>query len=264
MGKHPVTERVASYWEAGSCGTRHTEQAKYSLDYFEEIEEFRYRHEPFIHSFAQFSRWHGKKILEVGVGAGTDFLQFVRSGAKSFGIDLTQEAIENVRHRLDVYGLEAEDLKQCNAEQLPYEDNYFDLAYSWGVIHHAKDMEAVLAEMHRVVRPGGRIKFMIYNYYSPHVVYMWLRYAVLRGRVWRGPRWAIFHYQESYATKVYTKNQIRKMLKRFPHSDLNVSFWNQRLRDKARLRTIRRFINSILPRQCGWYMAVDCKKDPDQ
>jgi ubiquinone/menaquinone biosynthesis C-methylase UbiE len=235
-----TTELVSTYWEKGSCGTDHTDKPKHSLSYFEEIEEFRYRHEPYIHAFAQFTRWHKRRVLEVGVGAGTDFLQFMRAGALCSGVDLTQEAIENVSARLALYGLKAEGLQQCNAEQLPFADDTFDLVYSWGVIHHADDMEAVLREIFRVTRPGGRIKIMVYNLWSVHTLYMYVRYALLKGRLFRGPRWAIYHYQESYATKVYSKREVQRMLDNLPHQDLQFYFWDQHIRKGAKFEMIRR------------------------
>jgi len=124
--------------------------ATYSKEYFEEIERRRYDPvvgEPEIFSFAQFTRYSGKKILEVGVGAGTDFIQWVRAGAVAYGIDLTEKAIEHVRRRLEVYNLHAADIRVGDAENLPYEDNTFDLVYSFGVIHHSPDTERALSEI---------------------------------------------------------------------------------------------------------------------
>src|SRR5476649_1804025 len=132
MNKQALKQEVHTYWNKLSCGTEHTQQEKYSKD----IESFRYTVEPEIFSFAQFTRFRDKKVLEVGVGAGTDFLQWVRAGAQAHGIDLTQEAVDNVRHRLALYNLQATDIRVADAEKLPYENDSFDLAYSWGVIHH--------------------------------------------------------------------------------------------------------------------------------
>mgnify|MGYP006288299867 CR=1 FL=1 len=97
MEKEKLKEEVKQHWNKASCGTEFINEEKFSKNYFDSIENFRYKIEPEIFSFAQFSRFHNKKVLEVGVGAGTDFLQWVRSGAIAYGIDLTNEAIENVK-----------------------------------------------------------------------------------------------------------------------------------------------------------------------
>ena len=84
-----LKERVRDFWNAQSCDTQVARSGKFSQDYFEEIESFRYFDQPFIHAFAQFTRYHGKKVLEVGFGAGTDFIQWLRAGAIVSGVDLT-------------------------------------------------------------------------------------------------------------------------------------------------------------------------------
>ncbi len=263
MADESSTKReVRGYWERASCGTDRTTHPKHSREYFEEIEAFRYSHEPFIHSFAQFSRWRGKEVLEVGVGAGTDFLQFARAGARVHGVDLTDEGIQNASARLSLYELEASSLQQCNAENLPFPDDNFDLVYSWGVIHHADDMQSVLREIYRVARPGGRVKIMVYNLRSLHALYLYLRYVLLRGKLTKGVRWAVYHHQESYATKVYSWREVREMLRSLPHEDLQVSFWDQKIRDGARFEGARRLLQRLMPERTRWYMAFEFTKAP--
>jgi ubiquinone/menaquinone biosynthesis C-methylase UbiE len=255
-----TTRQVREYWEQASCGTGKTSRPKFSREYFEEIEAFRYSVEPFIHEFAQFSRWNGKDVLEVGVGAGTDFLQFVRSGARAHGVDLTDEALANVEHRLTTYGLKAADLRRCNAEQLPYPPDTFDLVYSWGVIHHAEDMFRVFAEIYRVTRPGGTIKIMIYNRASLWAWYLAIRYAIPRGHVLDARRWALAHHQESFQTKAYTEAEIRAFLRDYLHEGLQFSFFDQHVRPDARLSGIRTLVEKASPSRLRWYMAVQFRK----
>lgn len=207
---------VRDYWNRASCGTEHTQQEKFSPAYFDEIEEFRYRIEPEIFSFAQFTRFHGKKVLEVGVGAGTDFTQWVRAGALAHGVDLTQEALENVERRLKLYGLQAADLRVADAERLPYEDNRFDLVYSWGVIHHSPDTVRCLDELIRVAKPGGTIKVMIYHRYALFAFYRWVLAALFKGKPWRSLADVIFYDQESVGTKAYTFGEVKKIMRTRP------------------------------------------------
>ena len=87
---------VKAFWNRASCDTWHAESQKFTREYFEQIEQWRYRDQPFIHSFAQFTRYHGKRVLEVGFGAGTDFIQWLRAGARASGVDLTEEALANL------------------------------------------------------------------------------------------------------------------------------------------------------------------------
>jgi 2-polyprenyl-3-methyl-5-hydroxy-6-metoxy-1,4-benzoquinol methylase len=81
-------------------------------------------------------RMQGDSISgEVGVGAGTDHLQWARAGALCHGVDLTDAAIETTRARLAHYGFTSE-LRRVDAETLPFPDDTFDVVWSWGVIHH--------------------------------------------------------------------------------------------------------------------------------
>lgn len=246
-----ITDKVRDYWNKGSCGTDQTDAPKYSLAYFEEVEAFRYAHEPFIRGFAQFSQWKDKKVLEVGYGAGTDFLQFAKAGAELYGVDLTEEAAENVTRRLALYGVSARDIRVCNAEHLPFDSGTFDLVYSWGVIHHADDTEQCLREIARVAKPGGRVKIMIYNYNSLDA---WIC-ALRRGSLDR--RKSLWNHMESVGTKAYTRAQAVAMAKRCGLEAVNFEFSQQRVRKGARFKAVRRLITALLPHQWGWYMMVD-------
>ena len=162
-----LKNQVCEFWNQQSCDTQVAKAAKFSAQYFEEIEAFRYYDQPFIHAFAQFTRYRGKRVLEVGFGAGTDFIQWLRAGAVATGIDLTPEALDHLAHRIAAYGLPpAENIQVADAESLPFADNAFDLGYSYGVLHHTPDTIKALQELTRVVRPGGELKVMLYNRHS--------------------------------------------------------------------------------------------------
>src|SRR5688500_15847092 len=93
---------VKDFWNKESCDTWHTNAGKFTREYFDQIEEWRYRDQAFIHSFAQFTRYRGKRVLEVGFGAGTDFIQWLRAGAIVSGVDLTEEGLANLTHRIRI------------------------------------------------------------------------------------------------------------------------------------------------------------------
>jgi SAM-dependent methyltransferase len=218
-----LKHQVYDFWNEKSCGAFITSREPYSRDYFEEIEKYRYETEPDIFEFAQFTRYRGKKVLEVGVGAGTDFLQWVRAGAEAYGLDLTEEAIRNAERRLRIYGLNCAELRTADAENLPYPDGFFDLVYSWGVIHHSPDTAQALREIIRVTRNGGRCKIMVYNKYSTHSATMYIKHAILKGRPFRGLSDIYWHCQESIGTKVFTRGDILKMLDGLPVADVRIN-----------------------------------------
>ena len=68
--------RVHDYWNRRPCNIRHSPRPVGSREYFDEVEERKYRVEPNIPVFAEFPRWAGKKVLEIGCGIGTDTMNF--------------------------------------------------------------------------------------------------------------------------------------------------------------------------------------------
>ena len=211
--KDGLKSAVRDFWNVQSCDTQVAKATRFSLEYFEEIERFRYRDQPYIHSFAQFTRYRGKRVLEVGVGAGTDFTQWLRAGARATGVDLTPEAIANMTHRREVYDLPApEELREADAEQLPFADQTFDLVYSFGVLHHSPDTAKAVKEAVRVTRPGGEVKLMLYNRRSIFVINQWVKHALMRGRPWRGLKWILANRVESPGTRGYTRRELKSLL----------------------------------------------------
>jgi SAM-dependent methyltransferase len=215
--------QVHDFWNRQSCDTNVATGAKFSRQYFDEIERFRYADQPFIHSFAQFSRYHGCRVVEVGFGAGTDFIQWLRAGAQACGVDLTEEAIANLTNRIQTYGLpRPESIAVADAENLPFATDSFDLGYSFGVLHHTPDTRRAVAELVRVVRPGGEVKIMLYNRRCFAVFKLWVRHALLRGRPWRSLAQIMWHHLESAGTKGYTRAELREMLGQLPLTDVHV------------------------------------------
>ena len=101
----------------------------------------------------------GARVLEVGCGTGLILERIARVAEKAVGIDLSPGMLEQARAR----GL---DVHEGSATELPFDDCSFDLAYSFKVLAHVPDIEKALAEMARVVRPGGTILAEFYNPWS--------------------------------------------------------------------------------------------------
>jgi SAM-dependent methyltransferase len=110
----------------------------------------------------------GKAVLEVGCGMGTHAAMIAQAGARLTAIDITERAVESTRRRFELFGLSGR-IRRGDAEDLPFEDDTFDMVWSWGVIHHSRSTERCLREITRVLRPGGRVVFMVY--YRPSFVY---------------------------------------------------------------------------------------------
>ena len=103
----------------------------------------------------------GERVLDVGSGAGTDSLvaaQMVGPEGSVTGMDMTPEMLEKARASAGELGAENVEFVKGEAEALPFPDASFDVVISNGVIDLVPDKDAVFSEIHRVLRPGGRIQ----------------------------------------------------------------------------------------------------------
>ena len=246
-----LKERVKEFWEREPCGTKTAAAAPGTAEFFVQIERRRYELEPFIPELAAFERWAQKDVLEVGVGLGTDFVRFVRAGARASGIDLTEAAIEAVRRRLALEGLTA-DLRVADAESLPFEDRSFDLVWSYGVLHHTPDTPRALAEIRRVLRPTGEARVMLYARRSWLGFGAWVRWGLLRGRPWLSIADVLARHLESPGTKAYTENEIRELFGGFSSVDV------RRVVTPYDRRVAWRLADVTGPR-LGWFFAITAR-----
>jgi SAM-dependent methyltransferase len=246
-----LKDSVRDYWEREPCGAKTAAAAPGTRAFYEQVEARRYELEPFIPGFAEFERWRGKDVLEVGVGLGTDFVQFARAGANATGIDLTDAAVAAVRERLGLEGLTAE-LLTADAEQLPFADASFDLVWSYGVLHHTPDTRRALAEVRRVLRPGGEARVMLYARHSWLGLGAWVRWALLRGRPWRSIADVLAAHLESPGTKAYTAVEVDDLFSGF--SSVHV----RRIVTPYDRRVAWRLADLTGPR-LGWFFAITAR-----
>jgi SAM-dependent methyltransferase len=92
---------------------------------------------------------HGESILDLCCGDGQLTQRIVAAGAQVRGVDASPEMVAASRAR----GI---DTDHANAESLPYADGIFDAVFSNAALHWVRDQDAMLAEVCRVLRPGGR------------------------------------------------------------------------------------------------------------
>jgi len=140
--------------------------------------------EPPFSALIPFAELAGKDVLEIGCGTGVHAKLLAAAGARVTAVDLTPTAVELTRRRLELAGLDA-DVREADAESLPFPDGSFDFVWSWGVIHHSESTERVAAEIARVLRPGGTLALMVYHRTS---ITFWLNYVLYRGVIRGGLR----------------------------------------------------------------------------
>jgi SAM-dependent methyltransferase len=154
--------QIQQYWNERIHDLEMTKHPVGTPEFFADLDAYRFEKLHYLPRIVDFSGFAGKRLLEVGCGIGTDLVRFARGGAVCTGIDLSQTAIDLARRNLSVNGVTA-DLQVGNGEALPFPDASFDVVYGHGVVQYTADPAQLVRECHRVVRPGGRGIFMVYN-----------------------------------------------------------------------------------------------------
>lgn len=169
----------------------------------------------------------GLNVLEVGAGAGGHSAMFARHGARMTSCDITDVRAAETRRKFDLMGELADgcNAMQADAENLPFADDHFDIVYSNGVLHHTNDTERAIAEVYRVLKPGGRAVIMLYCKNSfDYWFNFWFCRGLLCGAMFRSRNWLghasewIGHSEKTAVnpiTRCYTGGQIRRMFSKF-------------------------------------------------
>ena len=262
--------QIHDFWNEAVCGENLYLSSADRRGYEAQARR-RYELEPYIPEFADFPSAKEKRVLEIGVGLGADHQRLAEAGADLYGIDLAERAVEHTRRRLAICGLSSR-LATGDGEHLQFPEEWFDIIYSWGVLHHSPDTPRAIAEIRRVLKTGGIAKVMIYHKWSLVGYMLWTRYALLRLRPWLRLATIYARYLESPGTKAYSVREARQLFSAFKdvkirtvltHGDLLESEIGQRHRGAALALAQRIWPRSILRRLFpghGLFMLIEARK----
>ncbi|MGC2322094.1 MAG: methyltransferase domain-containing protein [Terriglobales bacterium] len=268
---HATIDEVRQYWDRRPCNIRHSPQPVGTRAYFDEVEARKYLVEPHIPRFAEFERWRGKKVLEIGCGIGTDTVSFARHGAEVTAVDLSSQSLEIARQRVGVYGLEdrvrffhgsAEELTAFVPKQM------YDLIYSFGVIHHTPHPERVLAEARQYAAAGSTLKIMVYHRWSWKVLWIVLGYG--KGQFWSTAELVARNSEAQTGcpvTYTYSRSQARRLVESrgFRVTGLFVDhIFPYRITDYVQYRYVKAWPWSWMPqpmfrwleKSFGWHLCL--------
>ena len=261
-------QRAREQWTQDPCGAVDGRNLEFgSREFFDAVEKQRYQeYAPWMPRVMGFDQFSGQRLLEVGCGMGTDLLQFARGGAIVTGVDLTPRSIEISRRHFKLYDVPGNFLL-TDGEQLPFPDGSFDVVYSNGVLHHTPNTADAIREVHRVLKPGGIAKVMLYyrhslNYWGEMILHR----GVLRGELLkRSPeeimsRWVEYSEQEGRPlVKVYSRREARSLFRDFTTVDFAIDQMTRaefyRLSPMIPDRLFR-----FLTKHFGWNLIITARK----
>ena len=251
----PMLEKIRAYWNEH---IHDLELAKHPLGthgFFKDLDEYRFDKLRYLPNIVDFNGFNGKKLLEVGCGVGIDLVRFARGGANVVGVDLADKSIELAQQYFKHEELPGS-LCLGDGQNLKYENDSFDVVYAHGVIQYTADAERMVAELKRVVRPGGQVIIMVYNRNS------WLNFMSERFGV-------ALEHEDAPVLKKYTIDELKNLLSIFA----KVEIVPERFPVKSRLQKGLKaaFFNNIfvpvfnifpktLTRSTGWHLMAFASK----
>jgi len=215
-----------------------------------------------------FGELAGKDVLEVGCGSGVHARLLAEAGARVTAVDLTPTAVAMTRRRLELHGLDATVL-EADAEELPLPGASFDFVWSWGVLHHSADTDRALAEVARVLRPGGRVALMVYHRSS---ITFWVNYVLIRGVLQAGllrepPDELANRWSDGVVARHYTRRSLTEALS--PWFDgIETSITGQIGEAVPLPARLRRYVAPLVPlgarrallRRFGWFLVATARR----
>jgi 2-polyprenyl-3-methyl-5-hydroxy-6-metoxy-1,4-benzoquinol methylase len=208
---------------------------------------------PLFGGLIDYAALRGKRALEVGCGLGAIAAELARHGASVTALDLTRIGVTSVRRRFCLDGTSAAAV-QGDASRLPFAGESFDFVWTWGVLLHVPDLEAALAEIRRVLRPGSEVRLMVYN---RHSIYNWLgivaRYGILRLQLLRHSvpdLWSRYSDGRDIGgcpfVRYYSAGELRRALRGFDVLEMR-AFEQKAVLTSFAPRSMRRAIEARIP-----------------
>jgi SAM-dependent methyltransferase len=159
---HVSQRSVREYWETHIHDLEVTRHPPGSPGFFLDLEQYHFEKLHHLPRLIPFDQYRGRRVLEVGCGAGTDLIRFARHGALVTGVDMAASAIRLASANFAADGRKAE-LLVADGEALPFGERHFDLVYAHGVVQYTANDRALVRECRRVLKPGGTAIFQVYN-----------------------------------------------------------------------------------------------------
>jgi len=256
--------QVQNQWNNNPVGSETARAAQpHTLKWFQEVERYRYDvYAPWMPRVMEFARHAGEQVLEVGGGMGTDLAQFAANGAIVTDVDLSGGHLQIAQENFRLRGLTGRFVHH-DAEALPFDDDTFDVVYSNGVLHHTPNTQRAVAEILRVLKPGGRAIVMFYaesslQYWRNLVWYYGLRSGDLASRSMSDIMSRTVERTGNDArplVKVYTKRRLRALFKNFA----GIQIVQRQISPELVPRRLRLLL-PVVERMAGWNLIIKAHK----
>ncbi len=269
--KNKVTIKdTKKFWEENPFYVYEAIGEEGSTEFFKQLEEIKETDtETFSKHLWGFDQYKDKRVLDIGCGPGWYTYNYAKNGARIVGMDLTKKAV-NIAKKYLRHGNLKGSIVVADAQRLPFRPQSFDHIASSGVLHHAPDIHKAIAEVHRVLKPGGSAIISIYYknlLLNPYVFYL-TRLVVrltLKAPSRRGIRYAsspeefvrMYDGDANPVGWVFTREKCLRLFNSFEIKNMEPHCFVLRFFPFRRL--IPRFVHKLLDNYFGtmWYVQLE-------
>lgn len=250
-----TTAAVRRYWNEHIHDLEVTSHPPGSPGFFADLDEYHFDKLHHLLRVIDFDGHAGRRVLDVGCGAGVDLVRFARGKARTTGVDVAESAIALARQNAGHQRLAAE-FCVADGERLPFASDTFDFVYAHGVVQYTPGHQLIVDECRRVLKTGGTAFFQAYNRVS------WLNALSLVMKV------GLEHEGAPVLAK-FSPGEFRRLLRGFSRVEILV----ERFPVKSRLHGGWKgalynglFVGAFnavprrLVRRFGWHLLALCRK----
>jgi ubiquinone/menaquinone biosynthesis C-methylase UbiE len=140
----------------------------FSQEWFERMAECRYERQGYwLPRVLEFAKHRGERLLALGEGLGTDWVQYAKNGADVSVLCPSQEQLELIHAHFDLCGVEGR-FVHGSVQALPIPSDTIDVVCLFGMLHEVDEPEMTVHEVFRVLRPGGKVIAVAPARYNAH------------------------------------------------------------------------------------------------
>jgi SAM-dependent methyltransferase len=184
----------------------------YTLQWFLSIEHERHaRHARWIPELLEFAKHQGETLVGLGNGLGTDWLQYARHGAKVIACSPLAAELALIKRNFELRGLNGR-FVHAEPHKLPLPDAVADVVCVSGLLHEIGDPHPVVAEIIRILKPGGKALAVVPAKYNIDFYRCWLTPWLGSMSGWlRGSPWRSAAEIPATAARSFSQRRLKKL-----------------------------------------------------
>jgi SAM-dependent methyltransferase len=246
--------RVRAYWDQHIHDLEISSHPPGSPGFFTDLDQYHFEKLHHLPRLVDFEGQGGRRVLDIGCGAGIDLARFARAGARGLGVDVAHGATRLAATNMRQQGLSA-GIIEADGAALPFGSASFDFVFAHGVIQYAADDRGIVDEVRRILKPGGEAVFQVYNRIS------WLNALSKLMKVG-------LEHEDAPVLRKYTIGEFRRLLggfrevrivpERFPVKSRLHGGWKGAVYNGLFVGTFNALPRAVVSR-FGWHLLAFCR-----